>query len=478
MVHRIAHELWVRGVAMIPRMMSEHIHGKTGIDIHPGAEIGDSFFIDHGTGVVIGETTVIGANVKLYQGVTLGALSVQKELANKKRHPTIEDEVTIYAGATILGGEHGRRPGLRDRRERLARRERAARTAGSTTSRRRCRTEGRAVSDAHHEESPTPTIRSPCPSSTCASASAATRRREEAAWWPPSWASTLPSEATRWPSSATRAPCAFGSCRPAICYHEVDQESHPLLRQFPHSLTLTAKMVEVARTHKLQIIHVHYAIPFAAAAILAAQIAPELGSEDRHDAARNGHHPGGRKPVVQARHRVLHREVRCRHGGLALSCAMRPPPALHQEGHRRRLQLHRPRQARRARAPLHPRQGFRAPGHPDAHLELPSPQAPGGRRADLPQGRAREWTPGSSWWATVPSTGRPAPWWRSWGSRSGCGSWEWWNEVAPGAEGGRPAAPSQRDGELRPGGAGGHGERGPRGGEQTWGACPRSSSTA
>ena len=104
MVHRIAHELWVRGVAMIPRMMSEHIHGKTGIDIHPGAQIGDSFFIDHGTGVVIGETTVIGANVKLYQGVTLGALSVQKELANKKRHPTIEDEVTIYAGATILGG--------------------------------------------------------------------------------------------------------------------------------------------------------------------------------------------------------------------------------------------------------------------------------------------------------------------------------------------------------------------------------------
>ena len=103
-VHRIAHELWVRGVAMIPRMMSEHIHGKTGIDIHPGAQIGGSFFIDHGTGVVIGETTVIGANVKLYQGVTLGALSVQKELANKKRHPTLEDEVTIYAGATILGG--------------------------------------------------------------------------------------------------------------------------------------------------------------------------------------------------------------------------------------------------------------------------------------------------------------------------------------------------------------------------------------
>jgi serine O-acetyltransferase len=105
MVHRIAHELWVREVAMIPRMMSEYLHGKTGIDIHPGAEIGDSFFIDHGTGVVIGETTVIGANVKLYQGVTLGALSVQKELANRKRHPTLEDGVTVYAGATILGGD-------------------------------------------------------------------------------------------------------------------------------------------------------------------------------------------------------------------------------------------------------------------------------------------------------------------------------------------------------------------------------------
>jgi serine O-acetyltransferase len=105
MVYRIAHELWVRGIAMIPRMMSEYIHGKTGIDIHPGADIGDSFFIDHGTGVVIGETAVIGANVKLYQGVTLGALSVQKELANSKRHPTIEDDVTIYAGATILGGK-------------------------------------------------------------------------------------------------------------------------------------------------------------------------------------------------------------------------------------------------------------------------------------------------------------------------------------------------------------------------------------
>ena len=85
--------------------MSEHVHGKTGIDIHPGATIGESFFIDHGTGVVIGETTVIGNNVKIYQGVTLGALSVKKELMNKKRHPTIEDDVTIYANATILGGE-------------------------------------------------------------------------------------------------------------------------------------------------------------------------------------------------------------------------------------------------------------------------------------------------------------------------------------------------------------------------------------
>jgi serine O-acetyltransferase len=104
LVHRIAHELWTRQVTLIPRMMSEYVHGKTGIDIHPGAVIGDSFFIDHGTGVVVGETAVIGDNVKLYQGVTLGALSVRKELANRKRHPTIEDGVTIYAGATILGG--------------------------------------------------------------------------------------------------------------------------------------------------------------------------------------------------------------------------------------------------------------------------------------------------------------------------------------------------------------------------------------
>lgn len=104
-VHRIAHELHINGVPIIPRIMSEYIHGRTGIDIHPGATIGESFFIDHGTGVVIGETTIIGNNVKLYQGVTLGALSVRKEQRCCKRHPTIEDNVTIYAGATILGGD-------------------------------------------------------------------------------------------------------------------------------------------------------------------------------------------------------------------------------------------------------------------------------------------------------------------------------------------------------------------------------------
>jgi serine O-acetyltransferase len=104
-VHRFAHELWTLEVPLIPRMMNETVHARTGIDIHPGAEIGERFFIDHGTGVVIGETTVIGKNVKLYQGVTLGALSVKKEFSSKKRHPTIEDNVTIYSGATILGGE-------------------------------------------------------------------------------------------------------------------------------------------------------------------------------------------------------------------------------------------------------------------------------------------------------------------------------------------------------------------------------------
>ncbi|MCL2373973.1 MAG: serine acetyltransferase [Treponema sp.] len=103
-VHRLAHYFWKAEVPLIPRMMSEIAHGRTGIDIHPGAQIGDSFFIDHGTGVVIGETTVIGKNVKIYQGVTLGALSVNKEEGSRKRHPTIEDNVTIYANATILGG--------------------------------------------------------------------------------------------------------------------------------------------------------------------------------------------------------------------------------------------------------------------------------------------------------------------------------------------------------------------------------------
>ena len=104
LVYRIANFLYKNGIPIIPRIMSEHVHGTTGIDIHPGATIGESFFIDHGTGVVIGESCIIGNNVKIYQGVTLGALSVKKELMNKKRHPTIEDDVTIYANATILGG--------------------------------------------------------------------------------------------------------------------------------------------------------------------------------------------------------------------------------------------------------------------------------------------------------------------------------------------------------------------------------------
>ncbi|MCL2227285.1 MAG: serine O-acetyltransferase [Oscillospiraceae bacterium] len=106
-VHRIAHFLFVKNVPIIPRMMSEHAHSATGIEIHPGAQIGEYFFIDHGTGVVIGETTVIGNHVKLYQGVTLGALSTKggQKLAGAKRHPTIEDNVTIYSGSVILGGE-------------------------------------------------------------------------------------------------------------------------------------------------------------------------------------------------------------------------------------------------------------------------------------------------------------------------------------------------------------------------------------
>lgn len=104
-IHRVAHHFWNAGARLIARMMAESVHAKTGIDIHPGATIGRHFYIDHGTGVVIGETTVIGDHVKIYQGVSLGALSVNKALAERKRHPTIEDHVTIYAGATILGGD-------------------------------------------------------------------------------------------------------------------------------------------------------------------------------------------------------------------------------------------------------------------------------------------------------------------------------------------------------------------------------------
>ena len=107
-VYRIAHALWQLGAVVVPRMMTELAHAETGIDIHPGAQIGERFFIDHGTGVVIGETTVIGDRVRLYQGVTLGALSLPTGAARRqqgqKRHPTIEDEVIIYANATILGG--------------------------------------------------------------------------------------------------------------------------------------------------------------------------------------------------------------------------------------------------------------------------------------------------------------------------------------------------------------------------------------
>jgi serine O-acetyltransferase len=104
-VYRLSHQLFNQGVKLLPRLFTEYAHSKTGIDIHPAAEIGHSFAIDHGTGIVVGETTIIGNNVKLYQGVTLGALNVAKSLAKSKRHPTIEDEVVIYAGATILGGE-------------------------------------------------------------------------------------------------------------------------------------------------------------------------------------------------------------------------------------------------------------------------------------------------------------------------------------------------------------------------------------
>lgn len=103
--YRIAHIFYKAGVPISPRLITEFAHYKTGVDIHPGAKIGHSFFIDHATGIVIGETTEIGNNVKIYQGVTLGALSVSKKLSRKKRHPTIEDNVIIYSSATILGGD-------------------------------------------------------------------------------------------------------------------------------------------------------------------------------------------------------------------------------------------------------------------------------------------------------------------------------------------------------------------------------------
>ena len=104
-VHRMAHELHVLDVPLIPRLFSEYAHAKVGIDIHPGAKIGKNLFMDHGTGIVIGETTEIGDNVKIYQGVTLGALYLEKKLSGVKRHPTVEDNVVIYSNATILGGE-------------------------------------------------------------------------------------------------------------------------------------------------------------------------------------------------------------------------------------------------------------------------------------------------------------------------------------------------------------------------------------
>lgn len=104
-VYRLAHELKILEVPVLPRVMAEYAHSKTGVDIHPGAKIGKSFFIDHGTGTVIGETAVIGNDVKIYQGVTLGALFVRKSMAKQKRHPSIEDNVIIYARSTILGGD-------------------------------------------------------------------------------------------------------------------------------------------------------------------------------------------------------------------------------------------------------------------------------------------------------------------------------------------------------------------------------------
>ena len=104
-IYRLSHQLHLLKVPILPRMMSEYVHGITGIDIHPGATIGDSFFVDHGTGIVIGETSIIKSNVKIFQGVTLGGIQVKKEMQSTKRHPTIEDNVTIYANATILGGD-------------------------------------------------------------------------------------------------------------------------------------------------------------------------------------------------------------------------------------------------------------------------------------------------------------------------------------------------------------------------------------
>ena len=104
-IYRLSHQLHLLKVPIIPRMMSEYVHGITGIDIHPGATIGESFFVDHGTGIVIGETSVIKSNVKIFQGVTLGGIQVKKNMQSTKRHPTIEDNVTIYANATILGGD-------------------------------------------------------------------------------------------------------------------------------------------------------------------------------------------------------------------------------------------------------------------------------------------------------------------------------------------------------------------------------------
>jgi serine O-acetyltransferase len=104
-IYRLSHSLYLLKVPILPRMMSEYVHGITGIDIHPGATIGDSFFVDHGTGIVIGETSIIKSNVKIFQGVTLGGIQVKKNLQATKRHPTIENNVTIYANATILGGD-------------------------------------------------------------------------------------------------------------------------------------------------------------------------------------------------------------------------------------------------------------------------------------------------------------------------------------------------------------------------------------